>query len=83
MDTPESSQPIKPFRLYRVGLNDALIMLVAQADSRRELWKVHHRQSDWKYAIVHNGERIWPKLRRPRQTSRPSPRPRKTGSNPR
>jgi hypothetical protein len=40
----------KPWSLWRVGLNGEKIDLVAEADTREELDKVH-RRLDWRYKI--------------------------------
>ena len=49
-------KPVRPYSLYRIGLNDEIIELVVRADTLEEL-KAHMRP-DWKYAIYQNRKRI-------------------------
>jgi hypothetical protein len=48
----------KPYKLYRVGPDDEIVQLVAEADSRQELSKLHKRRLDWHYKIYHNQKQI-------------------------
>jgi hypothetical protein len=57
---PIEGERSKPYQLYRTGLDGELIERIAEADTREELWQVHKRRPDWRYAILHNRKRIWP-----------------------
>jgi hypothetical protein len=48
----------KAYRLYRTGLNGEIISLVAEADTREELDRLHKRRLDWRYKLNHNGKAI-------------------------
>jgi hypothetical protein len=50
-------KPVRPYSLYRIGLNDEIIELVVRADTLEEL-DAHRRRPDWKYAIYENRKRI-------------------------
>jgi hypothetical protein len=50
-------EPLKPYRLYRTGLNDEIIEMVAEADTMEEV-RAHKGRLDWRYAIYHNGKRV-------------------------
>jgi hypothetical protein len=52
------TQPLKPYRLYRLGLNDDLLVFIAEADTHDELWRVHKRRPHWKYAVFHGENRL-------------------------
>jgi hypothetical protein len=51
-------EPSKPYRLYRVDSNGAIIKLVAEADTREGLAKLHKRRLDWLYKIYLNRKPI-------------------------
>lgn len=53
-------KPVRPYSLYRIGLNDEIIELVLRADTLEEL-EAHRRRPDWKYAIYQNRKRIDPR----------------------
>jgi hypothetical protein len=53
-------KPVKPYSLYRIGLNDEIIELVVRADTLEEL-KAYRQRLDWKYAIYQNRKRIDPR----------------------
>jgi hypothetical protein len=50
-------EPVNPYSLYKIGLNDEIIELVVRADTVEEL-EAHRRRPDWKYAICQNRKRI-------------------------
>jgi len=50
--------PGKAYKLFRVGLNNEPIELVAEADTREELDKLHKRRLDWRYQIQHKRKPI-------------------------
>jgi hypothetical protein len=39
-------KPVRPYSLYRIGLNDEIIELVVRADTLEEL-EAHRRRPDW------------------------------------
>jgi hypothetical protein len=41
----------KPWKLWRVDPNGEKISLVAEADTREELDKLHRRRLDWHYKV--------------------------------
>jgi hypothetical protein len=43
-------EPMKPYVLYRIGLQDEIIERVADADSLEELSKLRRRK-DWSYRV--------------------------------
>jgi len=45
--------PTKAYRLYRTQPDGEIISLVAEADTREELGKLHRRRLDWHYRIYH------------------------------
>lgn len=51
----------KPYKLFRTAFDGAPIgEPLAEADSEEELWKIHKRRADYRYAIFHNRKRIRP-----------------------
>ena len=66
-------KPVRPYNLYRIGLNDEIIELVLRADTLEEL-EAHRRRPDWKYAIYQNRKKIAPPA-----AWRCSPPPRRCG----
>ena len=53
-------KPVRPYNLYRIGLNDEIIELIVRADTLEEL-EAHRRRPDWKYAIYQNRKKIDPR----------------------
>ena len=49
--------PLKPYRVYRLGLNDQRIELLADYDSEQEA-RAHKKRLDWHYGIWHGSERL-------------------------
>jgi hypothetical protein len=62
IDEPMDIQgaPDKAYRLYRTWPNGEIISLVAEADTREELGKLHMRRLDWHYRVFHKGKRTDP-----------------------
>jgi hypothetical protein len=58
--TKIAGKPVRPYSLYRIGLNDEIIELVLRADTLEEL-EAHSRRPDWKYAIYQNRKKIDPR----------------------
>jgi hypothetical protein len=50
--------PSKPYKLYRTRPNGEIISLVAEADTRDELGKLHERRLAWHYKTDHNRKPI-------------------------
>jgi hypothetical protein len=53
------AEPTKPYVLYRVGANDEIIERIAEGDSVEDLFKVHRRRLNSKYAVYHRGKQIF------------------------
>jgi hypothetical protein len=59
-DEPKTEgEPTKPYVLYRVGANDEIIERIAEGDSVEDLFKVHRRRLNSKYAVYHRGKKIF------------------------
>ena len=52
-------EPTKPYVLYRVGANDEIIERIAEGDSVEDLFKLHRRRLNSKYAVYHRGKKIF------------------------
>lgn len=52
--------PVSPYQLFRTGLNGELLDKLAEAYTQEELWAMHKRRYDYRYAILHSRKQIWP-----------------------
>ena len=59
VDAPTPGRKLKVYRLYRLGLDDVRLSMVADFDTEAEAM-AFKRKADWTYGLFFGDKKIWP-----------------------